>query len=126
MILKNKIFYTKNSITLNYLYICLMKFLAFLLSVYILALNFVPCEDNNATDKDIKTELSQNIDVNHSHNGLDLCSPFCHCHCCHIHITYFNSSESDLVSNYISTEVFLHFDSLGEEISNPILQPPRI
>ncbi len=103
-----------------------MKIIAFILSIYILALNFTPCEDNNAINDDIKVELSQNTDFDHNHNALDLCSPFCQCHCCQISIAYFNIEDITLVSNPISNKLFSHFDSLGEEISNSILQPPRV
>ena len=102
-----------------------MKFVALILSIYILALNFTLCEDNNAVNDDIKVELTQNSDSDHGHNVLDLCSPFCQCHCCHIHATYFNTSDN-IVSNNISTKIFLHFESLGEDIQNSILQPPRV
>lgn len=103
-----------------------MKYLAFIFSIYIFALNLVPCADYVLSDDDAKTEISQTVDNNHQHQDSDLCSPFCQCHCCHIHATYFNTAENTLVSNDISTEIFSHFDSLGKEISNPILQPPRV
>lgn len=103
-----------------------MKIIALILSIYILALNFTPCEDNNAINDDVKVELSQNTDFDYNHIALDLCSPFCQCHCCHIHATYFNTAENCIVSNDISTEIFSHFDSLGEDIHNSILQPPRV
>ena len=103
-----------------------MKFLAFILSIYILALNFAPCEDNGNADNNVKIEISQSGDINHAHNVIDLCSPFCQCHCCHIHATQFNLEEFTVASHKISTELFLHFDSLGKDISNSILQPPRV
>ena len=103
-----------------------MKFIALILSVYILALNFAPCEDSGTLDNDIKIEISQHVDEDNSNTGLDLCSHFCQCHCCHIHVTYFNLSEFTVVSNNISTKLFSHFDNLGKEIPNPILQPPRV
>ncbi len=103
-----------------------MKFLAFILSIYILALNFTPCEDSNVMDNDIEIEISQKTDIDHSHNVLDLCSPFCQCHCCHIHATSFNLGDSDEASRKISTKIYLHFDSLGKDIIHSILQPPRV
>jgi len=103
-----------------------MKFIAFILSIYILALNFAPCEDNAAIDDDLKIEISQNLEIGVSHNVLDLCSPFCQCHCCHIHATYFNMEETTVASKKISTDIFMHFDGLGKDILNSILQPPRV
>ncbi len=103
-----------------------MKFLAFILSIYILALNFTPCEDGNAINNDIKIEISHNGDLDLDHNNLDSCSPFCQCHCCHIHATSFNLDDSDEASHKISTKIYLHFDGLGKDITNSILQPPRV
>ncbi|MBN4084889.1 hypothetical protein JYT89_00955 [Flavobacteriaceae bacterium AH-315-B10] len=105
-----------------------MKFIALILSIYILALNFAPCEDIVALENDIKVEISQNviIDLDQNHNELDLCSPFCQCLCCHIHITNFNLDDFTVSPEKISTKIFSHFDDLGKDISNSILQPPRV
>jgi uncharacterized protein DUF6660 len=103
-----------------------MKFLTFILSIYILALNFAPCEDSSTIGNDVKTEISQSTNIDHSNNVLDLCSPFCQCHCCHIHATYFNLDELTVESQKISTDIFLHFNGLGKDITNSILQPPRV
>lgn len=102
-----------------------MKTIAFILSVYILALNFAPCEDSSITDNDIKDEVSQGGDSDHEHSGLDLCSPFCQCHCCHVHTIYSNLSDFEVNTNLISTNLFLHFDSFGKDIPNSILHPPQ-
>ena len=102
----------------------MMKFLTFILSIYILALNFSPCEDNSVTNDEVKTEISQQSDGDHA--NLDLCSPFCQCHCCHIHSTYFNKPDFAISTNYISTEVFFHFNGLEKDFNNTILQPPRV
>ena len=103
-----------------------MKFIAFILSIYILALNFTPCEDSPVVGDEFNIEISQNIDMDHDHSDLDLCSPFCQCHCCHIHVTCFNLAELSLTTSEISTVIILHFDSLGKEITNTILQPPKV
>jgi len=103
-----------------------VKLVAFLLSIYILALNFAPCEDSGSLDNDVKVEISQNVDVDNGHTDLDLCSPFCQCHCCHIDATSSNLAEVTVASNDISTKMFSHFDSLGEDIPYSILQPPRV
>ncbi len=103
-----------------------MKFLAFIFSIYILALNFAPCEDNSAFESNVNIEISQITDADHGHNALDLCSPFCQCHCCHIHATHFKMAEFTMASENIPTNIFLHFDSFGIDINNSILQPPRV
>lgn len=103
----------------------LMKFMAVILAFYILTLNLTPCEDGSVKANVINDEMVQGVDDDHGHGNLDLCSPFCICHCCHMHATNFSPADIDLVSNTITTKVFLHFDSLGENIPNAILQPPR-
>lgn len=108
------------------MYLCFVKFIAFLLSIYILALNFAPCEDSVVDDNEIKIEISQNSDVDNSHTGLDLCSPFCQCHCCQIQATYYGLANLTLSTTQISAEVFIYFENLGKDFSNTILQPPRI
>jgi len=100
-----------------------MKLVAFLLSVYFLALNFSPCEDNEVVSDDITTEITQHIDDGHL--DVDLCSPFCQCHCCHIHATYFNQSDFTTSSSDISTKVFFHINGLEKDFNSSILQPPQ-
>jgi hypothetical protein len=101
-----------------------MKFLAFILSIYILALNFSPCEDNNAINDEVKTEITKQVDDGHV--DLDLCSPFCQCHCCHIHATYFSIADLNVTILDIPTELFFHFYGLEKDFNNSILQPPRV
>lgn len=103
-----------------------MKLVALLLATYILALNLSPCEDGSFNDDSCNSEQVQGIDTDHNHGDFDLCSPFCTCHCCHVHATYSNLADLSIVSNDIATDIFLHFDSLGKDIPNSILQPPRV
>ena len=100
-----------------------MKFLAFILSIYIFALNLAPCEDNVALDNEVKTEILQAIGDDHQNS--DLCSPFCNCHCCHIHATYFKIVAFTIDTTNITTEVFYHFNGLEKDFNSTILQPPR-
>lgn len=89
-----------------------------------LALNFVPCEDDNCADDDmVCIEATEIHDTEHTH--VDLCSPFCQCQCCHMHVTYDMLSNVAILSLEIPTEVFSHFDSIGKDFSTTILQPPR-
>lgn len=102
-----------------------MKFLAFLLSVYILALNLAPCDDNVTHDNMDKTEILQAIGDNHQHQDSDFCSPFCICQCCHVNVIYSHFTYVKLDINIISTQDF--FDLKGEEkdFATSIIQPPR-
>ena len=58
-----------------------MKFIAILLSVYILVLTTIPC-----VDKPEDTQLPNTVlaAANHSawDQDIDHCSPFCTCNCC--------------------------------------------
>ncbi len=103
-----------------------MKILAFILSIYILTLNFTPCEDSTAFDNPTNTELAQINDFDHDHNASDLCSPFCHCQCCQVHAEGVDMIGFTALTTEISSEVFFHFDNLGKDIPNSILQPPRV
>ncbi|KJD33785.1 hypothetical protein PK35_03255 [Tamlana nanhaiensis] len=102
-----------------------MKFLAFILSIYIFTLNLMPCEDSVVADNEVKTEISQKHDSDHNHQDNDLCSPFCQCHCCHIHVTQCQATEYNLVKPIISTQVGHHFEGLVKNFNASILQPPR-
>ena len=102
-----------------------MKFLALILSLYVFALNFAPCEDTGALDNELNTEISQAIDNDHQHQGTDMCSPFCICQCCHINATYLKNVDFNVTSNVISTEVFYHFKGLENDFKPTILQPPQ-
>lgn len=62
-----------------------MKYLAFILSIYILTLNFIGCEDATSIDNQARTTISQNAE--NEHQDLDFCSPFCTCQCCQINVT---------------------------------------
>ncbi len=101
-----------------------MKILAILLSTYFLALNFAPCDDSNNLESEPKYEISQISD--NSDCDLELCSPFCQCHCCHVHATNFNFADFNLASRYVSGQDFFHFKGLEKDFSNSILQPPRV
>ena len=102
-----------------------MKFLAFILSIYIFALNLAPCVDNDAFDNEINTEISQAIGDDHQHQDSDLCSPFCICQCCHINVIYYQFTYTKLDINIISTQDFFYLKGIEKDFSTSILQPPR-
>jgi hypothetical protein len=103
-----------------------MNFWAIILSVYFLGLNFVPCEDavqlsdSNSQFQQLKQE------VDHSPINFDDCSPFCQCHCCHVHVTIFNGTSYEAIEPVISTLIIQKGEISGLEIPNFHFQPPRI
>ncbi|WP_121665516.1 DUF6660 family protein [Mesonia aquimarina] len=105
-----------------------MRIFTIILSIFFLGLNFVPCNDNSTATEDsqVLIELDQNAN-DHQHNTTgDSCSPFCQCHCCHVHVTQFNIANFQPITPEISTVEFIHFNSFGKEISKQLLQPPRV
>lgn len=102
-----------------------MKFLAFILSIYIFALNLGSCDDTAMLDDKVKTEISQAVGDGHHHQGSDLCSPFCNCQCCHINAMNIKFVNVKFNLSSISTQDFFYLK--GEEVKSTtsILQPPR-
>ena len=103
-----------------------MKYSAFILSIYIFALNLAPCADYIASDDNTKTEISQSMDDDHQHQDSDVCSPFCICQCCHINATDFQFADLKLDFPYISTQDFLYLNGIEKDFTTSILQPPRV
>ncbi|PKP43545.1 MAG: hypothetical protein CVT96_05100 [Bacteroidetes bacterium HGW-Bacteroidetes-13] len=102
-----------------------MKFLAFILSIYIFALNLALCEDYTVLDDEVKTEISQAVGNDHQHQDSNLCSPFCICQCCHINATHFKIVNIKFSISYISTQDFFYLNSSEKKFTASILQPPR-
>ena len=121
----SKIFET--SLHLNICIFVFLKSIGLILAIYILALNFAPCADNDEA-KDLATTSIELVDTdnNHEHSDLDLCSPFCQCNCCQIFVTYHNLADLEIISKGISTEIYLHLDGFGKDITGPLLHPPRL
>ena len=103
-----------------------MNQLVFILSLYILVLNFIACDDIAVSNNDIKTEISQSIDYDQNHLGLDSCSPFCSCHCCHIHATKFQILNFSSVEPQLPKTIIFYQDGVVKDFSPTLLQPPRV
>ncbi len=85
----------------------------------------MPCSDTETSDKNSLLEITADTGIDHDHNASDLCSPFCQCHCCHVHTLNNIATTFEPLNPEISSEVYLHFDSLGEEVTSTLLHPPR-
>lgn len=103
-----------------------MKLIAFILSIYILALNFTPCEDSLAIDNSSQSEFSQILDLDHEHNALDLCSPFCQCQCCQISVDFVAFYSSTLMTDYIFSINSSYKNSETQDVLYSLLQPPQV
>ena len=100
-----------------------MKFLIFLLAIYIFALNLTPCADFIVPNDHVQTEISQITD-NHKHQDSDLCSPFCICQCCHVNATDLQLTFIKIEVSEISTQDFFFLNGSEKEYTSSILQPP--
>ncbi len=103
-----------------------MKILAVILSVYILALNFTPCEDTSYGVDDTQTELTQQLSDQHGHGTTDFCSPFCHCNCCHTLTIDFPIASFEPLKALYSKKDFFIPEMQEQSILESILQPPRV
>ena len=65
-----------------------MKAFACILSLYLLMLTVVPCNDVPTDSAMQKTEFSQGTTAADQHTDADHCSPFCACSCCVSVISY--------------------------------------
>ena len=108
-----------------------MKIIAVILSLYIFGLNLLACNDSDTSqviaDSEVTVVAAQNLDIDHSHDKVvDLCPPFCSCHCCHVHTVDFGSSNFKALIKEIPSKAFVHFDSSVEEPILSFLDPPKV
>ena len=103
-----------------------MKWLALLVSMYILSLASMPCVDepNHVCTK--HQEHSTQNDTQQNNNLPNTCSPFCVCACCNVSVVvsfYFvNTIPSRLVQNaYIP-----FYENITSRFNVSIWQPPKI
>lgn len=105
-----------------------MKPIAFILSIMILALSFVPCADKESFGNfsKEKTILIEKHNSPFDTDRLDDCSPFCTCNCCagfsinHVIASVSNNSFgiNSKFSSYLPVGI--------TEVSLPVWQPPQL
>ncbi|WP_430971575.1 DUF6660 family protein [Sunxiuqinia rutila] len=101
-----------------------MKYVAVILSVYIMVLTAMPCDDVHAANTNsVSLELVKKSP--NQTNDIDLCSPFCFCHCCQTlsFPSFFRISNVNLVK--ITLDIKLKEPAFSSPIA-PIWQPPKI
>lgn len=85
----------------------------------------MPCNDTVEIEDD--SQVVSVIDYDGEHDqDCELCSPFCHCHCCHVHTVDFGITSFEPYQNTISKKYFDHFDSRSKGISLSLFQPPQV
>lgn len=101
-----------------------MKSIAVILSVYVMVLTAMPCDDTHTADSNHASfELSEQ---NHNHTSdVDLCSPFCFCHCCQTlsFPSFFNGLLSDV--EVLTLNIPFKESRFSNHFSS-IWQPPKI
>jgi len=105
-----------------------VKFLAFILSIYILGLSFVTCNDNDIPDNTSNNDIVHVLKSDqHSDSGeTDFCSPFCSCQCCQININTVALISYDVISLDIFTTIFSHPNQLAQDVTYSFFQPPQV
>jgi hypothetical protein len=103
-----------------------MRLLAIILSIYTISLSALPCDDMLIVDNQQSISISQDLD-NHSHNLLDLCSPFCVCNCCSSNTIEPIHHYKERITEISIKEVGTHFDiSFFNNYPSQIYQPPQV
>jgi len=102
----------------------LVKYAAMILSVYIVVLTAMPCNDIHAINSNnIALELSEQ-NANQT-NDVDLCTPFCFCHCCQTlsFPSFYNVVLTILAENPLDNSFI---ESAYSSPVASIWQPPKI
>ncbi|MDP4209517.1 MAG: hypothetical protein Q8928_11955 [Bacteroidota bacterium] len=96
-----------------------MKWMTFILSIYILCLVSLPCADG--ADHTCSSQNEQTTPV--SDNS---CSPFCVCACCNVMVTIANYSVLPVPSEQIYSQISLYYEGLTSRFNTAIWQPPKV
>ena len=114
-------------VNIKTLYICHVKFLIKIFSIYILLLPCIACTDVNECVDTLKISSYQQPSENHHEE--EACNPFCNCACCG-HVVSPNSINNEIIvtgflfpkkQNFFYNSISLSFDFYGN-----IWQPPKI
>ncbi|MFI2744209.1 DUF6660 family protein [Zhouia sp. PK063] len=103
-----------------------MKFVALIFALYILSLHLFSCTDAVVNSNQTETTLTSLSDNNHDHQDVDLCTPFCTCHCCHVHTIDAPIVSVHYFSVHIPTSLYTYSEQIIEEPLYVLLDPPRI
>src|SRR5690606_30090548 len=104
-----------------------MNVCAYILSIYLLGLTLAPCGDSTSIHDLNQDPVAVQLDSSHGHgHSGDQCSPFCQCHCCHVHVVHFNSDPNQIIIPQTSSLQSPHFDRHTLDITLSILQPPKV
>ena len=101
----------------------LLKIFAAILTLYLGALIVWPCGDLACEQQLQQTEQH---DHDHGEDTEDLCSPFCHCQCCHVNVVlsqpFFSFENADPYTVYSS----LYSDLVPDSPFISMFRPPKV
>lgn len=102
----------------------MMKYLAIILSLYVVFLCSLQCQDEievccKANDTSHKTD-------NHHDNDCHSCSPFCVCNCCHANTLVIVKKAVEPVCKVENAYHVIFSEGNPQEILQNIWQPPKI
>ncbi len=127
---KNCFNITKNAIIGNiefHLYLCFVRLLAAILSIYFVSLSLFPCGDSTecVVSPDQVTVSMADEHQDHKH-ASELCAPFCHCACCSspvfLHKTILTAGIFEISKDFtVFPEISYHPNNF-----HTIWQPPKI
>ena len=104
-----------------------MRFLACILSFYIMALTAIPCIDLPEDHSVQKIEISQNTCDLPQQKEADSCSPFCTCNCCASPVIQQEFSIQFDSFSYLQQSFTAEYSSeFVSRYSGSIWQPPQL
>ncbi len=100
----------------------MMKWLSYIVSIYIFSLLIFPCQDDCIFSATTETEHSTNHDDQDCHS----CSPFCVCNCCHVNTIITLSAIIKTTVTIPTLFNVIYKESFIKDIIFSIWQPPKI
>lgn len=101
-----------------------MKYLAVVLSIYVIFLCSLQCRDEIDACSS-KTEHSQ-TENHHSDSDCNSCSPFCVCNCCHTNTIVIVKKAIEPVQKIENAYQIIFSEGNPKQIPQNIWQPPKI
>ena len=106
-----------------------MKIINLLLSIYLVALSCLPCADSEVVSSAASSEVATHQEE-HSHDkDTDLCSPFCVCNCCGVHVLSYAPQllfEPAPLAVLLSQKEVFYISPTFSSFYGTIWQPPQL
>lgn len=102
------------------------KVLSFVVSVIILIVSCIPCEDSKAYTSNGADKVVISLGSDQTNADTDVCSPFCQCNCCSgFSINYFPQTDFTTFIRYHQIYPGLSSTSIAN-MASAIWQPPQL